>query len=473
MSTTQTSDPKKSRRFLIALALLILAALAMRLAYWAAQEGSDPHLRHPLLDGAYYIDWAWSIFSGGEAQAGAFYLAPLYPHLLGLLFSLFGEGLLAVFLLQHVLSLATAAVLAVYARREVGPVAGLAAAGLFLGHHPLLFFASCPLGETLAIFLLSAALIVGHGRAFSTCAGGMLGGLAALTRPNLLLVPAIWAAVAFFRKRRRTAILILVGAVLVVLPVTLRNLVVSGHWVAISSNGGITAFHGNGPGARGTYTPQVGLSGLLDRQRGKATALARHRSGLPLDPVEADRWWGVQAFGTRLAAPGETTRLLARRVLLLLDNWEHGLDYHPMIDANPFRLTWRITGPGGLAPAEFALVPFAVILGLAVSGLALGGVRGSGGWRVWSALAAAAVTPIAFYVSSRYRLPFTALLVIPAGAGLSGLLQSKILIRRRLLAAAAGLACMTLSFSMPWHELKRVGLAAALSNRASAYQESK
>ena len=43
-------------------------------------------------------------------------------------------------------------------RRKVGAPAALFAAALFMLHHALWFFAARPLGETLAIFLLVAAL---------------------------------------------------------------------------------------------------------------------------------------------------------------------------------------------------------------------------------------------------------------------------------------------------------------------------
>ena len=151
-------------------------------------------------------------------------------------------------------------------------------------------------------------------------------------------------------------------------------------------------------------------------QRQEATALAKVRSGLDLDPVEADRWWGRRALRTRVEQPGNTIRLLLLKFVLLLDNYEHSLGYHPQLDSNPWRLTIGLAGRG-----EIAVVPFALLLGLAAAAVMLAGTRGSGGWRIWGAILACAATPLLFYVSSRYRLPATALLTVPAGSGLAAL----------------------------------------------------
>jgi len=172
-----------------------------------------------------------------------------------------------------------------------------------------------------------------------------------------------------------------------VLPVTIRNYVRSGHVVAISSNSGRSRSTTERTGASGGYTLPAGFTGSLATQRREATDLARQRTGLRLDPVEADAYWGREAIRVRLADPAGSLALVARRALLLFDNTEHGLDYAPALDANPWRLV--------------AFVPFAVLAGLAFAGVAATGFRGTGGAFVWSAILACALTPIVFYGSSR------------------------------------------------------------------------
>jgi tetratricopeptide (TPR) repeat protein len=443
-----------------ALVLGVLAAsLAVRVAYVLAAPAYDPSFERPMLDGAYYVAWARGILSG-DAPAGAYYLGPLFPHALAGLFLLAGERLALLALLQHGAVLATACLLGAVAERAAGRAAGFAATALALGYSALFYFASRPVGEAMAILLLSLSVFFAtREEPAAAGAAGLLAGLAALARPNLLLVPAALALGAGLSRRWARAGLLVAGVSLAVLPVTIRNFAASGHLVPISSNGGVTFYHGNGPGAVGVFTPAEGFSADPLREREEATARARLLSGEPLDDVEADRFFRAEALRTRRSDPAGTARLVARRCALLLDDFEHGLDYAPFLDGNPFR--WG------------APVPFAAILGLAAAGAVGLGLRRSGGSTVWTAIAACASTPILFYVSSRYRLPMSALLAVPAGAGAAMLLGAAPAAspRRRWIGAGAGLAVALTSLLVPSRALSRSEEAIALTNRAVSFRQ--
>jgi tetratricopeptide (TPR) repeat protein len=454
------------RQFLLWLGAIIASGLAWRLVYTLSQASVDPWFAQPMIDGRYYADWASSLMRGEAGPADAFYLAPLYPYFLAGVFRVFGQSFGALYVLQHLLAAATAFLIAWAGRSRVGAAGALCGAALFMLHHALWFFAARPLGETLAIFLLVAALAMLWREGWRAClAAGALIGLAALARPNLLLVAAVWAAgEATGRAWRRMALLV-AGLAVVVLPVTARNWLESGHLVPISSNGGITAYHGNGPGALGVYTHPFGFSFDVTRQREEATRLARARTGRDLDAVEADAWWGSQALATRLERPLDSLGLVAWRAALTLGNRELGLDYPPQLDPNPLRATIRL--PGG---HEESLVPWAVLIGLAAAGVAAYGFRGTGGGTLWWAIAACAATPILFYVSSRYRLPTAALLALPAGAGAAGLIFPDARpARSRWVAVGVGLMVAVVSFAVPSGDLNRLLTAEGLGNRAQAY----
>jgi tetratricopeptide (TPR) repeat protein len=472
-STAPSAGAGDAREFSVARLVTVLALpVLLRVLYQWAQPGADPTHADPAQDGAYYLDWARAIVAGEGGPAGAFYLAPLFPYVLALLLAA-GGGLTALYVVQQGMGVATALLIALGARERLGPRGALIAAVFFLLHHPLVFFYARPLGEPLALlFLVGAVIAIGRGGGLAAGGAGVLLGAATLARPNLLLVLVAWAVVCVAAREWRRLGWLALGSVVVVAPVAARNAVVSGHLVPVSSNAGITAYHGNGPGARGVFTFPSGFSGTVAGQRGEATALARHYSGRSLDDVEADRWWGRQALALRLSRPWSSLKLLARRAVLLVDNYEYGLDAHPLLDRNPWRPTLRF--PRG---RELALVPFALLLGLAVTGWSARGVAGSGGRWVWSALLACAATPLLFYVSSRYRLPLAALLTLPAGAGLDVLLgalsgRGAGLAR----AAAAGFAVTALSLTLGWTdpgdlgELRSTVLGEALSNRAVAFQ---
>jgi tetratricopeptide (TPR) repeat protein len=443
------------------LATVLAAGAGARIAYVMALPGYDPSFARPLLDGQYYLDWARSLVAGGAGPGGAFYLAPLYPYLLAGFIRLFGENLTLLYLLQNATTVLVAALLAVTARRLAGDRAALAAASLVLLMPTPLFFASRPVGESLALLLLCGALsLAGSERLEASGVAGALAGLASLARPNLLLVTAVWAFADTGAKRWRHAACAVLGTALVLAPVALRNMRVSGHFVPVSSNAGMTLYHGNGPGATGGYTPPAGFSGRVATQRDEATTFARIRSGMPsLDPVEADRYWGRQAIRARLADPIGTLRLVSWRLLLLVDGYEHGLDDSPALDPNP----WRRVAP----------VPFGWVLGMALAGLVLAGWQRTGGRIVWGAIAACAAAPVVFYAASRYRLPLAVVLCLPAGIGVAELtraVREAPTARKTLLAFSTGLSVVLLSILVPSGELARSEEAGALANRVDVEQ---
>jgi Flp pilus assembly protein TadD len=441
-----------ARRFGGLLAVLLAAALAARVAYVLAQPASDPSFERPQLDGAYHLAAARALLEGEGGPEGAYYLAPGYAFFLAAVVGVAGESFTVLYVVQHALIVAAAGFLALAARRRIGSGAGLWAAALVLLYHPTLFFASRPLSEAPAVALVALALLLGCGQAgWTPLATGLLSGLAAILRPNLLLVPLAWIGLDLGRRRLARAGAVLLGVGIALLPVMARNLVVSGHPVLISSNAGLTLYHGNGPGAAGGYTRPAGFSGSLVAQREEATRIASSRAGRPLDAVEADGYWGAAALEARLSSPLDTLVLLGKKTVLSLSSTEMALDYAPSLDADP----WRWAAP----------LPFGGLLGLATAGVILLGFRGSGGAATWGAIVASAASLGAFYVSSRYRLPAAVLLCVPAGAGAATLI-SRAPNRRRVAAGAAAGAVALVSLALPTFGLAREAEAAALANRA-------
>ena len=451
------------RQFVISLGAIATASLVFRLGYVLWQVAHDPGSVRPGLDSAMYVEWARALQGGALEPTGAFYLAPLFPHLLAGFFALFGESWRLLYATQELMVVGASVFLALGAVARIGAAGALLAASIALLYHPVAFFAARSVGEPVALVLLALGIYLASRLTTGFAASaGLAFGLATLARPNLLLVPAGFALVdAASRKWTRALVLTAVVAA-VLAPVAARNYAASGHPVLVSSNGGMTLYHGNGPGALGIFTPAEGFSGALSHQRDEATILARARSGKPLDAVDADRWWGRQALHTRARDPMGTIALIARRVVLTLDNYEHGLDDAPALDGNP----WRRAFP----------VPLAAILGLAATGVAALGFRGTGGATAWVPIAAGAATPVAFYVSSRYRLPMAFFLCVPAGAGAAIVLDA-LRARRRdgrtIKALTAGALVALISILVPSGPLALSEESAAHANRAFVFTEAR
>ena len=426
------------------LAAILGAGLVLRIAYVFFQHRFDPTFARPILDGAYYLAAARTLASGGS-MSGVFYMPPLYPWVLSVFLRVFGDAWVLLFLTQQAAAVASAGFLAYVTRRIAGDAAGLASAALVLLYQPSVFFASRPLGESFALLLLALALFaLPRDDDRSAFAAGLAVGLAALLRPNFLPLAPLWAARDLARRRTRRGLFLLAATVLALLPAILHNYRASGHVVPVSANGGVVFWLGNAPGAVGVYTPAPGFTGSLETQQAEAIAEASARAGRVVDAVGADAYWWREGLKTRAVDPAGTIALLARRAILTVDSAEHGLDYAPALDANPFRFA--------------APVPFALILGLAVFGVVALGFTRTGGFEVWSSFLVSAAAPLVFYVSSRHRLPVAFLLAVPAGAGLAS-----IGVIKRIGPYVAGGCAIAISLGIPSAGLMQMEQASALA----------
>ncbi|HJQ97574.1 MAG TPA: tetratricopeptide repeat protein, partial [Candidatus Polarisedimenticolaceae bacterium] len=413
----------------------------------------DPTFALPILDGSYYVELARAGF-----PPGVFYMPPLYPFLLSVFMALFGTAWGALYLLQHALVVFAAGATGIAAEAISGRAAGLCAAAIVLLYHPAMFFASRPLGEPLALALSSVALALAlRSSALAGASAGVAAGLAALVRPNLLPLPFLWAAADVAKRRIVRGALIAGLAVIAIAPAAWHNIRASGRLVPVSANGGVVFWLGNAPGAIGVYTPSPGFSGKLATQQQEAIAEGSARAGRALDAVEADRFWLREGLRARAGDVLGTAVLLARRAALTFDDAEHGLDYAPGLDENPVR--WA------------APLPFAIVAGLAVAAVVTRGFAGTGGWTVWSAVFVQALPPLAFYVSSRHRLPFALSLAIPAGITAAAL-PTLLATRRGRIAALAGSVLAVLSFAMPTGAVVRSGEAGSLAVLADVLRRS-
>jgi len=146
-------------------------------------------------------------------------------------------------------------------RRAFSPAVGWLAAGAAAFYGPFLYFEGELLAASLAVFLNALALLAlvwaaageqgrecrsaaaaAAGTGARWLAAGLLLGLAALTVASVLLfVPLalVWSWRRSNRSGFRAVGALLLGMVLIVGPVSLRNHLVGGEWVLISHNAGI------------------------------------------------------------------------------------------------------------------------------------------------------------------------------------------------------------------------------------------
>ena len=429
---------------------IFLAALALRLLDLYFASRSSPFFCSFNTDDRVYHEWALRIAQGTFTDGRPFFLSPLFPYVLGLVYALFGAAPLAGLLLQAVLSSVTCCFIAAVGRTLCGTRAGILAGAAAALYGPFIFFTEILLSETLHLFLALAAFLL-----FLKCRGktgapawfgcGVIAGLAALARTYFLLsalLLAFWLAREGLRRIRKSSALIPAGAFLggvllmAAIP-TVHNMVSGGDFVLINSSGGINFFMGNHEGANGRYhvPPEIPVEKVRNPALMYATfkSLAEKEEGKPLKDSEVSAHFFAKGLAFIKDHPGEWFLLCLKKLGFALESYEYPGDrnYYQAARFSPI-LAWT--------PSRF---PF--VLGLALLGLfALRRRLGAITPLLLLALSALAVL-IAFYVTDRYRLALVPFLIVLAGAGIDFLWNAAAAGRKALL--AAGLAAAGLVFA--------------------------
>lgn len=225
---------------LVAVGLIVLVAVAIRVAF---------AFRVPvflLRDSISYFLPAWDLLNGYGFDL-SIRRTPTYPGFLVGAMALFGEDLLAVAFAQHLLGIASAALVYVLGRMTVGRVAGSIAGLITALNGALIISEHYLMPEAVLIFLLLLTFVVfvwalrrGLNGAPLSRAGkaafvvsGLLLGLALLCKPVAqILIPVLpFVLVVSYASLRRAivpSLLIGVGLIAVMVPWTVRNAVVHG-----------------------------------------------------------------------------------------------------------------------------------------------------------------------------------------------------------------------------------------------------
>lgn len=257
--------------------VVIVALIATAVRLWLMTD-------LPLIitnDGAWYLQWAKEYYAGRAASLSPL-RTPGYPLFLAGMFEVFGVSPFAVLVGQHALGIATSAMIASAVARKRGTRWGLAA-GLFAALSPSLVCWECyALTESLAIFLILAALVqaLAHrGSAGRGLALGLTLGLGCLVRPSIeLLVPFFCLGWLWRRRgwRNRGA-----GAAAIACGLILTT----GPWLAYNAHRGIYGLAGGG---RAAFWWGMYMAGALDNGYPLPPAIERAYAPLRSSPPSED-----------------------------------------------------------------------------------------------------------------------------------------------------------------------------------------
>ena len=400
--------------------VLIGVAVLLRLAHiWNSR--TNPTFWAPAVDPAWYDQAAQNILRGDWGPF-PFFRAPLYPALLAGVYGIFGHDLAAARIFNVILQAGT-----VWALWKVGcayfsPVTGILAAGLFAVNGTAIYFATEILSTSTemlaAILALWATLRLARDHSGTALfLSGMSWGLAAIIRPNFLMVfPVVLAAVWFFVKiefgrnlpaiKRLGAVSLMwvIGSAIPILPVTAANLIKGGEAVLIATQGGVNFWIGNNPESTGILSVLPGYGNMWTME--DAESVAEQETGRKLRPGELSNFYFNKGWQFLAAHPGPAVRFMIRKSLLFFNRFEISNNKHILhfIQLSPWLppLLWLNFG---------LLTPLGVL----------------GTWVMWKKgavrflaglILAYAVSVILFFVTARFRMPVVPWMILLAAAGL-------------------------------------------------------
>ena len=367
------------------------------------------------LDDAFYNRWALQIAHGDFIGREVFHGMPLYPYFLGTAYFIFGCHIFLVKLLQVLLGAVNCSLIYFIGKRTFNKTAGIIA-GLFFAFYGMdILYEGLLVGPFLTIFVNAVAILLLM-RAVETpkykyfIFSGVAIGISALNMAGALLFLPLAAVWAFFSVKHIKPVVacvcLVVAALAVIAPVTLRNYLVAGDIVPITSHSGINFYIGNNPAANGTFQPLEGINPSVEKTLAQSAEIAQKAEGRKLKASEVSGYWFKKAFRFIKADPSGYMRLFVRKALLF---W-NASEIYDVIDYSFVRHMVPIL--------NMPLIGFGLIGPLGLIGMVLAiGVCERRYLRnlLYIFVGTQMLSVLLFFVNSRYRLPVVPYLAVFAG----------------------------------------------------------
>jgi pentatricopeptide repeat protein len=416
-----------ARNELLYIGILFVLALAIRTIYFVINKSNNPLFDYPILDALFHHEWAEEILAGNFWGDEVFFRAPLYPYLLAFLYKISGASIAFATYFQHIMGALNVVLVYLLARQYFSVRVSILSGVLASLYWPLIYFEGDLLIVTLVVFLdlitlLCLSMAIRRRSTRLLLASGVVLGLSAVARPSILILIPVLPLVFHFtrhpgpaRRERvwpRQTVLVITGALVVILPVVVRNFVVGRDFVPIASQGGVNFYIGNNPHANGSLAMVPGARADMYGTYHGAIELAEADVGRKLKPSEVSNYYTKKALSFITGSPVEAGRLFGKKLYLFWAGQERSNNKY-------IQFFWKRFGLGKIPLPGFWLIGPLGLLG----GILL--------WRrrrnlslLYLFVISYMVGIVVFFVNGRFRLPVTPVLIIFAAYATCHLIEA-------------------------------------------------
>ncbi len=274
---------------------------------------------------------------------------------------------------------------------------------------------------------------------------GLFAGLSIITKPSsLLFLPlgAVWLLFCVdrtlaFQKRLSSALLFCGAALLVVMPITLRNYVKLHDFVLVTADAGKVFYHGNGKGAtalEGTGLADEGFAEEGADEPDYAHVLYRKTaarlSGKKLSPSESSMFWVRRTLSDILSDPVSYMKLEVKKLFYFFNDYEM---HYIALAYKEYK-----------SSLSFPFIRYGIIASLGLLGMVLAVRDFRKHSLVYGVLFVYLLSGMLFRVQSRYRTPAVPYLCLFAAYSVYRLRE--MVVARRFKPAAVALVIVGIFF---------------------------
>ncbi len=389
----------------LVLVLIFILALVLRLGYLLFLKNHYFFFGHPSDDVTYYQQWAESIAFGDWLGEKTFSGMPLFPYYLAVLFRLCFGSWLAVGIFNIILGAFNCVLVYILAKKIFSDRCALIAGVLTATHFVLIYYDWLMMPITLLITLTLLILLALSTKPQTSKEWFILGlilGLASLGDGNFLITSVL---IIFFLlwyqtplKISKTILPITLGLILILGGVTVRNKIVSGDWVFITSQSGLSLYVGNNPEATGVFENPEFIRPTHGGQDEDQRIFVENVLQKKVTPAEVSHYYKQKALSFITEHPAEYAKLLAKKFIQFFSDNEEAHDIDMLLQRD---LKFKLD-----------LNPFWVICPLALLGIFLSWREKKESAILILVIISKLIFCLIYFVTTRHRAPILPLLII-------------------------------------------------------------